>query len=541
MRRHAEEPSSKDPDRSGHRGRPGQHAHGRGTARPAEALRPAADTRRRGISRFLIALSGAVPEIVDRTPHERIKFESLGWTNLIAAGVATVSMWFALSSVVGINGILAVPVALLWGLVIIGINRWLTTSMPIDGSHKLALTLPRLALAILLGSTISTPIVLRVFQSEINAQIVKIQQQNYNAFVMQPQNRQVAQQVATYGEELNQLDTVIKSHGAITGNTAADPQLVSYNTQLTTLNTQLTQLTSLKSKYYNEYTCQLYGGPACPKKGYGPASEASYRSYEQASAQLTKVQGKVSQVQGEIQLRDEVLNSDSKAAQLSRYQQAITARPTVENDYSMAVQQHDQLQASFHAQEQASGGILMRLTALDDLGSSDATFSEVRFLLFLLFLVIECLPVTVKLLQPPGDYEKILAREILKIDLIWEGLQPQRPAAGKEENRPHARSPQDAMPAQADTGTEPLAVPDSLRREIESIYPFMNDSSETSAPEYREALENCFLVISQAVNQLLRRGYNNDQIIEVLRITADMATRQLDAATQAAYGRKPSS
>ena len=31
-----------------------------------------------------------------------------------------------------------------------------------------------------------------------------------------------------------------------------------------------------------------------------------------------------------------------------------------------------------------------------------------RFLLFLLFLVIEILPVTVKLLQQPGNYEEIL-------------------------------------------------------------------------------------------------------------------------------------
>lgn len=158
-------------------------------------------------------------------------------------------MWFALSSALGINGILAAPIALLWGLVIVGIDRWLISTMPIDGSHKFSLAVPRVLLAILLGALISTPLVLRIFQSEINAQMVKMQQQNYNAFVMQPQTRRVAQQVTTYGEELNQLDAIIKSYGTAAGNTAADPQLVSYNTQLATLNAQLTQWTSLKSKY----------------------------------------------------------------------------------------------------------------------------------------------------------------------------------------------------------------------------------------------------------------------------------------------------
>jgi hypothetical protein len=499
------------------------------------------DTRRRRISRFLLALVGAVPEIIAKTPNERARFESLGWSILITSGVATLSMWFALSSELGINGILAVPVALLWGLVITGIDRWLIITMPIDGSHKFALALPRLVLAILLGTLISTPLVLRVFQSEINAQMAKMQQQNYNAFVMQPERSQIVQQVTTYGEELNQLDAIINSHGTVTVNTAADPQLISYNEQLTTLNVQLTHWTSLKSKYYNAYTCQLYGGPACPEKGYGPAADASHQSYEQASAQLTKVQGEISQTQGEIQQRDEQLSSTSKAAQLSRYQQALTSRPTIVSDYNTAVQQRNQLQASFEAQEQAAAhGILTRLEALSQLASNNDTVNVVRLLLFLLFLVIECLPVTVKLLQPPGNYEKFLAREILKINLVWDGLQRQGPAAGQE-NRPRARGPQDEMPTPLGSGTEPFAVPDSLRREIESIYPFMNDTSETTAPEYREELENCFLVISQAVNELLRRGYNNNQIIEVLRVTADMANRQLDAARQAAYRGKPAS
>ena len=48
--------------------------------------------------------------------------------------------------------------------------------MPVDGTRKFAMAVPRLALALLLGTLISTPLVLRVFQSEINAQIAKMQQ-----------------------------------------------------------------------------------------------------------------------------------------------------------------------------------------------------------------------------------------------------------------------------------------------------------------------------------------------------------------------------
>jgi hypothetical protein len=79
------------------------------------------------------------------------------------------------------------------------------------------------------------------------------------------------------------------------------------------------------------------------------------------------------------------------------------------------VQRKNQLQASYYAQEQAAHGILMRLEALSELSSGNSTVADARILLFLLFLVIECLPVTVKLLQRPGQYEAAM-REAKKAE-----------------------------------------------------------------------------------------------------------------------------
>ena len=95
----------------------------------------------------MLALSGANEEVLTIVPSERARFESLGWAILITSGVAAVSMWFALASAVGINGILAFPIALAWGLVIMGIDRWLVVTMPVEGRRKFAIALPRLALA----------------------------------------------------------------------------------------------------------------------------------------------------------------------------------------------------------------------------------------------------------------------------------------------------------------------------------------------------------------------------------------------------------
>ena len=362
------------------------------------------------LRRTVLALSGADEEVLALVPSEQARFESLGWAILITSGIAAVSMWFALASAVGINGILALPVAFGWGLVIMGIDRWLVVTMPVGSKRKFAIALPRLALALLLGTLISTPLVLRIFQSEINVQIAKMQQQSYNTFLQQQQASEVAKQVGTYSSELQYLNNVIATHGATMANTSSDPEIKGYDQQLTNLDSELSHWTDLKNQYYNDYICQLYGGPNCPKKGNGPAAKDSQQNYQAASQEVSTIKTQINTVQGQIQTRDAQLTSTSKAAQQSRYDQALTQQPIVKDEYDTALQRQNELQTSFFASNKASHGILIRLEALSDLSKSNLTVTLARFLLFLLFLVIECLPVTVKLLQQPGLYEEALAQ-----------------------------------------------------------------------------------------------------------------------------------
>lgn len=524
----------KVPDKTGSRRRHDQHAHGTKAARPAGDPRSAADRQRRpvslSLSRFLLALVGAEPEILDRVPTERVKFESLGWVILITSGIAVVSMWFALASAVGINGILAIPIALLWGLVIMGIDRWLIVSMPIGSTRrKFAAAAPRLVLAILLGTLISTPLVLRIFQKEINAQVAVIQQQQLSEFLTGQQQSQLGRQFELLRDQVSSLDKVIDSRGQVPLDPTADPEIVA-------LNKQLSAETSLKAAYYREWQCQLYGGPGCPAEGQGPLAESARNSYEQATAE-------VSLLIYEIKTRESELAAASAA---KRLQQAQEELPVTRADLSAAQEQLNVQLQDFKTQNSYDNGLLTRLEALNQLAGKDPALEAARSLLFLLFLLIECLPVTVKLMQQPGNYEKILAREIdmrVKTALIQEGLQRQRTAAearttalireefqrrqvaaGQEQHNPADTGPQKPTPAQAESGADSLAVPDELRRQIETIYPFMPDTtSETAAPEYREELENCFMAISEAVNELVRRGYDTAQIVRYLRATAQQS------------------
>jgi hypothetical protein len=72
--------------------------------------------------------------------------------------------------------------------------------------------------------------------------------------------------------------------------------------------------------------------------------------------------------------------------------------------------EQDRLQAAFDTTNEGSGGILMRLEALDRLGNENGTLAAAQFMLSLLFMSVEILPVLMKLLlnfSPPSAYDRL--------------------------------------------------------------------------------------------------------------------------------------
>lgn len=343
---------------------------------------------------FLITLSGGRSDILEHCPGERIKFQSLGWVILITSGMAVVSMWFALTNALGVHAYAAFPLALLWGLVIMGIDRWLVTSLPYDRNRRWFIAAPRVILAILLGSLISTPIVLRVFQSEINNQISVIKQQNAANFIASQQRSTVQQQVARWQATVTNLNKVIDSGGLAPINPSNDPTVQGLTKQMNAAQAQA-------NKDYAEWKCELYGGSCGAPKGNGPLAQATHRRYQADLAQA-------SALQTQIRNREEALQANDQASQQKRLQQAQQQLPQAKAQLTLAQNRETALANDFDATNQSTNGLLIRLQALDQLTAKGGSLSVVRWLLFLLFLVIEVLPVMVKLLTPPGQYEAIL-------------------------------------------------------------------------------------------------------------------------------------
>jgi hypothetical protein len=102
----------------------------------------------------------------------------------------------------------------------------------------------------------------------------------------------------------------------------------------------------------------------------------------------------------------------SSAAEARSAQLAGSSLDTDRAELTRLTAEQDRLQAAFDVTNEGSGGILLRLEALDRLGDKNATLATAQFMLSLLFMCVEILPVLMKLLlnfSPPTAYDRLAA------------------------------------------------------------------------------------------------------------------------------------
>ena len=109
------------------------------------------------------------------------------------------------------------------------------------------------------------------------------------------------------------------------------------------------------------------------------------------------------------------LDAAVAAASAAEGRSASLAAASLDTDraeLARLTEEQDRLQASFDSTNEGSGGLLMRLEALDRLGDRNGTLAAAQFMLSLLFMSVEILPVLMKLLlnfSPPTAYDRLAA------------------------------------------------------------------------------------------------------------------------------------
>src|SRR5215210_6096553 len=140
----------------------------------------------------------------------------------------------------------------------------------------------------------------------------------------------------------------------------------------------------------------------------GTGDPGSGTAYQQARAAADAQAAVVASARAEL----DAAVAAASAAEARSAQLAGSSLETDRAELARLTAEQDRLQAAFDAENEGSGGILARLEALDRLGDRNGTLAVAQFMLALLFMCVEILPVLMKLLLnlgPPSAYDKLAA------------------------------------------------------------------------------------------------------------------------------------
>lgn len=365
-------------------------------------------------SQFLARLAGARIDVLRQLPGQVPKQVAMGAVLLTTALFAAISAAYALN----ITGVaegwgLAVVAGLLWGLAILNLDRMLVLGLSQERSwvRLLGLAVPRVLLAFIIGIVISTPLMLKVFESEIEAQL------NKNILAAQEQlrsdlNNSTASVDLTAAEaELGELRALINA--GPTADPAANPKVQA-------VQSEIDALTERAAEQKAEYD-QLQAVAIAEEEGSGGTGIAGCaamcvekkRLANEAKTRWEETLGEVQTKEGDKARLAAELEGTLLEESERRIADAQVELPIVEQTVAQLREQIASAQDTSFQLEQANQGIIARLKALNDLSEGDGTAAAAHKAVTLLFMCIELLPVIFKVLTNlgrPTAYDDVLTK-----------------------------------------------------------------------------------------------------------------------------------
>ncbi len=348
---------------------------------------------------LLMWLSGVDMRVLQTAPRERTKFVGVGGAVLTTSILAAVSCTFALVIGVRVPVYWAVPIGVLWGLAIMNLDRWLVTATPRRDRwfQNLVQVMPRLLLALIIGTVISTPMVLWIFQREINNELVVLQQQKASEFQHKLDTDVRYNGIPDLQKEVAHLQGVV--NGTVIEEIPDDPQI-----------------DVLKKEYEKQ------------DKDYQAKQDAATREHDGTGGTGNPGPGSDYYIKKKLADEAKARRDAAKAAydkavrqHASKQKEAtVNARASASAELTKAQAELNRRLADKKAEEQAfversrdADGLLGRLEALSSLVNTNGTLKTAYLALLLFITAIEILPVLVKFLMnlgPPSLYDRVLMR-----------------------------------------------------------------------------------------------------------------------------------
>jgi hypothetical protein len=299
------------------------------------------------ITNFFWQCSGADLSLLQRCPTESSKYLGIGATIFFTGLFAAMSGAYALYTVFD-SVIIAVIFGLIWGLMIFNLDRYIVSSMRKEGRFmkEFTLAVPRILLAVLISIVIAKPLELKVFDKEIQPELIVMEQE-------------------AYGRQEEQLRSRFT------------PLLDSLKSEVAGLKAEVLNMTQKRDELVRIAQEEADGTGGSRRRNLGPiyrVKKANADAAETELLQFTRENGN----------RIEYLENNIATA-----------------DSSMAAQ--------LNALEKSKiNGMAARMEALSRIVKDSSAVTWAHWFIVLLFVAIETAPVFVKLISRKGPYDNLL-------------------------------------------------------------------------------------------------------------------------------------
>lgn len=301
----------------------------------------------RQLENFFIFCSGVDKQILAKSPTEINKYSGIGATVFFTGVFAMVAANYALYTV--FNDILiSSGFGLLWGLLIFNLDRYIVSSLKKKGNffRDFGLAFPRIVLAIIISIVISKPLELKIFETEINSEIISMQQEK------RKEHEDLLK--ARFQNDIDKIDNEILE-----------------------MKNQLTQLQSQKDNLTNEALREADGTGGSKIRAMGPIYKAKMLAAQKAEEELLSKNSELNPILAEKEAR-------KNAIMLSRNEE-------------------------MKKMEFASlTGFASRMEALSRVNAKSHAVFIASIFLMLLFIAIETAPMFVKLISERSPYDYLL-------------------------------------------------------------------------------------------------------------------------------------
>ncbi|PWJ07861.1 DUF4407 domain-containing protein [Streptomyces sp. NWU49] len=367
--------------------------HGPSAGTPGDGS-PARTARRSfdfDAARRLRALTGVDEELLGRVRYERSKYTALGGVVLGTSVIAAFSMWNFATQALGRVSLAALVPTVIWMLFVLNLDRWLVTPQP-NARRRVGPLLMRLLIALMLGVVIAEPLVLRIFQTAIEERVAgertdALDRLRTNLVRCNP----VPSSTRTVTPEGCDRKYVL-SFGTTPGERAEE--LTSLRSDAAALQKRVdrdtTRLEAIDSEVRDE--CRLLVRVAAT--GLHQRTSECLRLREKAQdyrtthrtdeneKRLAGMNSRIAKIEAEL--------TSSRGAFLEARADGIEQRLDEERA------------------QQKEVGVLERIRALDELASGNPVLFVGIWLVRLLFVLLDVLPVLVKYLSGESAYDRML-------------------------------------------------------------------------------------------------------------------------------------